>query len=921
MKTFLYDVLKHLNDNNIELTDYVFILPSKRAGNFLKSQIPEVTNKTNFAPEIISIEEFVQDIAKLESISNTELLFKFYEVYVKYTPKARIESFDKFSTWAQTLIQDFNEIDRYLIPQAQIFDYLKSIQEINQMHWSLNHENSSLIDGYLAFWNLLHVYYEKLVNALQEEALGYQGLIYRYSVEKLDDYIKINNKQYIFIGFNALNAAESKIIQTLLNCNKAQIFWDTDKYFVNNYNHDAGLFLRDYKRTWTYFKTNAFNWQSSNYTKPKHINVVGVPKQVGQAKYIGSLLDHIMISKGSINDTAVVLGDESLLLPVLNSIPKSIQNINVTMGLPLHEVPVAAFFDILIKFQEKNKGELYYKDIVNIIGHPIIRGLFFVDGIDFHQKIINHLQVNNLTFISVTSFCNLFDKVAYLLLVLFDPWYNDIDGVLIRVFEVLTHIKTYLDSDKSSNLLVLEQLYHINHVFEEINKLNLRYKFINSIKSFYTIYNEILKGETLDFKGEALKGLQIMGVLESRVIDFETVIISSVNEGVFPSGKSNNSFIPYDVKLENGLPTYKEKDAIYTYHFYRLLHRAKHVYILYNAEIDSLNGNEKSRFISQLEIDNIHDINHRLLSTPIPQIDNEPEVVSKTISILNRIEQVASKGFSPSSLTSYIRNPIDFYYQKILDIKEDNQLEEFVAANTFGSIIHDTLEEFYRPFINQLITVNDVKSMKLKVDNTVRKHFSALYKLGTIDKGKNLIAFEISKRYVTNFLNHEINDLQKGNTIKIIEIETSLNVDVDVPEVNKTIRLNGKVDRVDLYNGTLRIIDYKSGKVEQGQVEVVNWEDLITDYKKYSKSFQLLMYAYMMHKRTPLNLPVTAGIISFKNLKKGILNFSKKDKLGARAVKDVYINANVLNEFEQQLKVLIIELFNPNIDFVEKETL
>ena len=433
------------------------------------------------------------------------------------------------------------------------------------------------------------------------------------------------------------------------------------------------------------------------------------------------------------------------------------------------------------------------------------------------------------------------------------------------------------------------------------------------------IYKELLSSETLDFQGEPLQGLQIMGMLESRVLDFETVIISSVNEGILPSGKSNNSFIPFDVKWENKLPTYKEKDAVYTYHFYRLLQRAKNIYILYNTEADVLTGGEKSRFITQLQLEGVHQINHQIIAPQVPVIKPPLNEIYKTTELLNQIIEVAKQGFSPSSLTNYIRNPIDFYYQKILKIKEHDDAEETVAANTLGTVVHNTLEDFYEPFVGTFLTVENIKSLKPKIDERVSYHFKNEYKEGDITKGKNLIIFEIAKRYVSNFLDLEIEDLKAGNQIKIIAIEAKNDVLFDIPELKFPVNLTGKVDRVDEYNGVTRIIDYKTGHVKQSSVEIVNWEDITTDYDKFSKSFQVLTYALMMHQSNQIKLPIEAGIISFKNLNNGFLKFAKKDKAGPYAKKDVLITEETLNEFGNELKQLILEICNINIPFTEKE--
>jgi superfamily I DNA/RNA helicase len=465
----------------------------------------------------------------------------------------------------------------------------------------------------------------------------------------------------------------------------------------------------------------------------------------------------------------------------------------------------------------------------------------------------------------------------------------------------------------------LEYLFRFNELFNELSSLNTKYQHIKDVSTLFSIYKELLSSETLDFQGKPLQGLQIMGMLESRVLDFETVIISSVNEGVLPSGKSNNSFIPFDVKLENKLPTYKEKDAVYTYHFYRLLQRAKNIYILYNTEADVLTGGEKSRFITQLELEGVHNITHQIVAPQVPVIEASLQTIEKNESLQSDIVNLAEKGFSPSSLTSYIRNPVDFYYQKILKIKEHDDVEETVAANTLGTVVHNTLEDFYKPLVGTFITAEIIKNLKSQIEQKVSFHFKNEYKEGDITKGKNLIVFEIAKRYVSNFLDLEIQDLKAGNQIKICAIEADNEVMVAIPELGFPVKLVGKVDRVDEYNGITRIIDYKTGRVEQNQVEIVNWDEITTDYKKYSKPFQILMYAYMMHLMGTINLPIEAGIISFKNLNAGFLKFAKKDKSGNGAKKDVLITNETITNFKAELKQLILEICNPNIPFTEKE--
>jgi ATP-dependent helicase/nuclease subunit B len=917
MVSFIKTVLLDLKEKGLELEDLNFILPSKRAGVFLKHQLSTLLEKPIFSPQILSIEEFVEELSGLKNLPNTELLFRLYETYKGLTKASDLEPFDSFSKWAQILLQDFNEIDRYLIPQEHIFDYLNAITELN--HWSLEAQQNDLIKNHLKFWKRLKEYYIAFTDNLLHSKQGYQGLIYREASENLEAYIENNsNSLHIFVGFNALNESESRIIQGLLQSELAQIYWDIDKIFINDTIHDAGLFTRGHKKKWNYFKSQPFNWTTSHYSEQKNIQVVGIPKLIGQAKYIGQLLEEINQTNKNLSSVAVVLGEENLLIPVLNSIPESITKLNVTMGLPLRYVPLASFFEHLFSVHKNKTQSFYYKDVITILSHPSVYPLFEVSSGNTSRTIVEHIQKNNLVYITADELCHHAPSNKELITLLFQPWDDKSKIALKHCSDLIFKMKLNFDTNKLNNSLELEYLYRFNTLFNQLSELNSNYAHINSITTLHSIFKELLTTETLDFKGEPLEGLQIMGMLESRVLDFETVIISSVNEGILPSGKTNNSFIPFDVKVENSLPTYKEKDAVYTYHFYRLLQRAKNVYILYNTEIDALKGGEKSRFITQLEIEGIHQIKHTIVSPEVPIVEKQLKQIPKKPLVIKALKKLAFKGFSPSSLTNYMRNPIDFYYEKVLGIRQFDEVEENIAANTLGSVIHNTLEDFYKPLEGDLLTLNHLKIFKTKNKETVTKHFKDLYKDGDFSKGKNLIIFEIAQRYILNFINSEIESLKKGHQIKIIAIEADEKIEIKIEGLNFTVKLTGKVDRIDEFNGVTRVIDYKSGKVEQNKVEIVNWEDLTLDYNKYSKAFQILCYAYMMHQKKLITLPIEAGIISFKNLNSGFLKFGKKDTPFSRS-KNQVINEETLNNFEIELKKLIIDICNPNTDFIEKE--
>ena len=917
MISFIKTVLLDLQTKKLDLQDLHFILPSKRAGVFLKHHLSTLIEQPIFTPEILSIEEFVEELSGLQTLPNTDLLFRLYETYKHLTPESEQETFESFSNWAQILLQDFNEIDRYLIPQEHIFDYLNAIKEIN--HWSLETNQTELITNHLKFWKQLKTYYSAFTENLLQTKQGYQGLIYREAADKLESYIKNTpNKTHIFLGFNALNTSESQIIQGLLKNELAHIYWDIDKAFIDDNIHDAGWFTRQHRSQWDYFKTNPFNWVTSHYTEEKNIQAIGIPKLVGQAKYIGQILEELTQTETNLSKIAVVLGEEELLLPVLNSIPKDITKLNVTMGLPLHFVPLASFFEQLFITHKLNPKQFYFKDVISLLSHPSIYALFETENNNVSSEIVAYIQKNNLVYLTVSDLKQIATSHLDILDLLFSSWNNEPKMALKQCSDLIFKMKSNLDNDKQKHSLELEYLYRFNILFNQLTELNSNYNYLNSIIALQTIYKELLSSETLDFKGEPLEGLQIMGMLESRVLDFDTVIISSVNEGILPSGKTNNSFIPFDVKIERELPTFKDKDAVYTYHFYRLLQRAKNVYILYNTEVDALKGGEKSRFITQLDIEGIHNIEHKIISPDVPTVDQHLQEIIKTPSVIEQLKVLSNKGYSPSSLTNYMRNPIDLYYDKILGVKEFDEVEENIAANTLGSVIHNSLEDFYKPLEGSVLTIEHLKAFKSQTKDMVTKHFEILYNKGGFSSGKNLIIFEIAQRYISNFLNQEIESVKNGNEIKILSIEADEAIEIKIEGLDFPIRLKGKVDRVDSFNGITRVIDYKSGKVEQNKVEVINWEDLTTDYDKYSKSFQVLCYAYMMKQQNRIELPIEAGIISFKNLNEGFLKFGKKASSHARS-KDQLITQETLDDFEIELKKLITEICNPKINFTEKE--
>lgn len=899
-----------------KLSELTIILPNKRAKVFLIEALKNETSKTIIAPEITSIEDFVQDVASIRSVDSIELLFEFYEVYLSITEKKNQQSFELFANWAKTLLQDFNEIDRYLLDPSHVLSYLKDIEDIKK--WGLEvDQKTKLLENYIDFWKLLPLYYDSLYNHLLFKSIGYQGLVYREAVNNLNHFSNtIGKRVFIFAGFNALNAAEEKIVQHLLALDQAKIYWDSDQSFLNDPYHDAGLFLRRFKESWKYYKSNVFEWIVDDFSQSKNIQVIGTPKTIGQAKLAGSIIEKLIDENPTalLDKVAVVLGEENLLVPVLYSLPSSVGALNITMGYSGKNNPSQIFVAKLFKMHTNalsRKGSsyvFYYKDVLDILTHPL------VEPYANAHKLVQIIKENNYTFITHHKIFELHPESSAFFNLLFEKWENGSIAVLRNISALLIAIKDHFSNDNEEEKIAKAFVYGVFKVINKLINYYAKHHHIDNIDTLHAIYKQIIDLAEVSFEGEPLRGLQIMGVLESRVLDFETVIITSMNEGKFPAGKSQNSFIPYDVKRELGLPTFKEKDAIYTYHFYHLLQRAKNIYLIYNTENDGLDAGERSRFITQLEVEKKlrHNITFDIYNPELPTTAYEPISVAKSELVMERLREIAAVGFSPSALTSYIRNPIEFYFQKILRIREVEEVEENIALNTLGTIIHETLKALYEPFIGKFISENDLLNCFKLLDDEVLKQFKLVYKEGEIKKGRNLLAFEVAKRNVSNFLRMELEAVRNNESIQIVALEQTFEREFNHPKLPFPVLIKGNVDRIERRDGKIRIIDYKTGKVDKANVVLKTWNGLTQELKN-DKIIQVLAYAYMFEEHAG-NLPIEVGIISFKNLKSGFLPFGFKEDKDLKVI----VTPEILNSYLDEIANLLSEIFDMNIPFEEK---
>lgn len=911
MQSFISETLDSILKTTKSFENVVFILPSQRAKVFLKQTLKDKIS-VGFLPEALNIEQFVQQVSGIEKADSIQLLFHFYTIYKNLEKEP--DSFDTFSSWAFTVLQDFNEIDQHLVDTKEIFVYIRDIERLKKWSVTGTFTETEFMKDHYSFLEKLNNFYPPLYQFLLEKKIGYQGLMYREACSNIDGYIeKTAHKKFFFIGFNALNKAEEFLFQKVLESNNSEIYWDLDVLFFNT-NHQAGTFIRKYKKEWKYYEKNPLKTLSNSFSGPKNIQIIGASKNTTQIKYAGEILENFTDFK----NTALILADETLLPITLNSLPKNINAINITMGYPLKDIPTTSLlfsiFQLFVsqeKLQKTNVNEFYHKDVVRFLKHQSVYKLLSDKNSALVDNFIEEIGKENLIFISKAQIESiLIDTTASVksgISAIFNS-YTTINEFLDRILNLIALLK------EDVTTLEKEYLFRFYTAFTQLKTLQTEYEYFTDLKTLYLFFKQLISSETLSFQGEPLRGLQLMGMLETRVLDFENIILTSTNEGILPASSQQNSFIPFDVKIEFGLPTFKEKDAIFSYHFFRLLQRAKNIFILYNTEHDVFGSGEKSRFVTQLEMMR-DDIIYKNISPKVIPSKTALKKIPKNEVTFERLKELAEKGISPSALTNYLYNPISFYKQKILKIKEFDDVEETVAFNTLGNVVHEALDELYKPFVGRFLSEENVSKMEKEAINLVKKHFKIQFKNGDISTGKNRLIFEVANRFVSNFLFKEKELLKdKKNKLKIIATEENLFTEITIEGIDFPVKLHGQVDRVDELNGVLRIIDYKTGMVSSANLRVPEFENLRDE--KHLKAIQVLLYAYLFTKSKNYNFTqlLEAGIYSFKNLNSGFLPI---DFALPRKKPETNITPEKLEEFITELKTYIKEIYNPEIDFIE----
>ena len=929
-----------LNEPSKDYSEQMIVFPTRRACLFFKKEFSKAITKPLWAPKVISINEFMEDFSGLIIPDRLSLIFELFEVYKTFFKE---EEFDDFYPWGQMLLNDFDEIDRSMINAHALFNHITDIKKIEgdfaldesdllevQKFWNeisgTEKDTSILKKEFLKIWDALNPIYKQFRKRLLDKKNGYEGLAFRLiAEEKL--MLNIPYSKIIFAGFYAPSRAEQQVILQLQKKGQAIVWADADSYYTDQVSQEAGKFFRK-KGIWD----ENLKWKANHFADTeKNIEITGVPLQYGQSRSLGKKLEDIYLnSPADIENTAVVLPDENMLFPILYAIPGQIERINVTMGYPLRNTPLYHLFTSMLyllknaRTEKDNNISYYYKDVNRIIRHPYIMQLHPKKCLQFLKKMqdeglirVSSKDLNEI--ITEEPFSILFSKEAV----------TDIAGYFLHLISFLanTGIK-----EKKLKLSEIEKEYFF-HFFTLTQRLSDLLKGANykaNIHLYQNLLLEIIDSSRIPFSGEPLNGLQIMGFLETRVLDFENLLIPSMNEGALPPASKKHSYIPYSIRKAYGLATFEDHDAIYSYHFYRLLQRAKNIYLYYDTEVKSLSGGEKSRYLLQLKYElsqkftNIK-FSEKLQSTSINTYPDETITIQKDQAVMDILEKYYEnieeekeedkekeekkegiaeeakknqRSFSSTALNTYISCSLQFYFKYIAGIKEFEEVDEVIAAKHFGSIFHKAMEYFYQD--QNEISIEFLEEQKEKLPHIINKAFKDILKGHDHETGKNLLVKSILTELIKRLIDNEI----KEAPFQMMYQEKKILIPYMIGHSQRPIMLNGAIDRIDKKNDIYRILDYKTGKVKIGKTDISEFF-VNADHKI---SLQAYFYGLLLKNEMAID-KIQIGIYPVKKPADRIVYFNDGEP----------IPDYQFESFEEGLKKLFNELYNPSIPFKQTE--
>lgn len=941
METFLKQVAHDLyNKTEGNFTKVAIVFPNKRASLFFNEYLAQESDRPIWSPTYVSISELFRQSSDLSIADPIKLVCDLYKVFQKATGSK--ETLDDFYFWGEMLIADFDDADKNMADTHALFSNLKDLNELMDNYdfleegqkealsqffhnFSIN-QVTELKQRFISMWNVLGDIYTEYKALLESQSIAYEGMLYRQVIEQLDVEALPYNK-YIFVGFNVLNKVEHTLFKKLNEAGKAMFYWDYDTFYLNKTPHEAGEFIRRNLRDFPSELPASF---FDNLNQPKEVTFIESPTENGQVRYLPQWIRENLTSQEK--ETAVVLCNEALLQPVLHALPDNVKHINITMGFPLSQTPAYSFVNALMELHTSgynpNNGRYLFAEVISVLKHPYTRQLS-----PEAEKQEQTLTRDNRFYPLPSEL-----KQDNVLELLFTPRRNNLD-LCSMLSEALKEVAVIYQQQAASHSDAFDQLYR-ESLFKTYTLVNRFHTLIESKElnvqagTFQRLLTRVMSSSSIPFHGEPAIGMQVMGVLETRNLDFRHLIMLSVNEGQLPKAGGDSSFIPYNLRKAFGMTTIDHKIAVYAYYFYRLMQRAEKVTLVYNTATDGINRGELSRFMLQFLIEWGYPVLRKQLEAAQSPQSSAPIIIEKTPDVMERMKSVfdirnnPKALISPSALNCYLDCPLKFYYKYVALLSAPDEVTADIDSAKFGSIFHYAAEHIYKDLTahGKLISrenletlLKDEVRLQTYVDNGFKELFFNLPQNEQPEyNGIQLINSAVIVKYIQQLLR---NDLRYapftfvGSEQRIFE-----NIEICTSTGDIQSRIGGIIDRIDSKGESLRIVDYKTGGDADTPANVQSL--FIPDKKRSNYVFQTFLYASIVCKklREKNDSRLVAPALLYIH-RAASENYSPVIQMGEpRKPKEPVDNfAQYEGDFRENLKTLLEDIFNPDISFTQTE--
>ena len=949
MATFIEEVASRLYDRyGDEVSSLTIVMPSKRARLFFAEALAKVSMRPMWEPSYTSIDDLMCQVSAIRKADKLRLVAKLYKVYSVYHD----ETFDEFYHWGEVLLADFDMVDKYLVDASQLFSNISDLKEIEADMSYLSAEQIELINRFwrtltgdkgvavdsssakgrfLKVWRSLAAIYKEFRSRLRTLGIGYTGMIYREAVERLEqsDASLSGEKRYVFVGFNALSKCEKALLRYMQQNCRVEFYWDYDNYYAENKFQEAGMFIRENIQLFPPVEGVSHD----NFRNIGEVNVLSTSSNVAQCQSVVDILEDIASKNGGRldKDTAVVLTDENLLMPLLYALPERFKikcetigdrvvekpAVNVTMGYPLQNTLVYSFVERLLELQKhariSKSGEatFYYVDVDGLLSHPYVADVSTSQYAALRAEIVNHrlFQVPVSMIATTPLLKTLFHKT--------EGWREESEYLLNVIDTISTASSSGEESAFRSEFLSIafDALVKLQNVVEQCD--------IEISKPVYrSLVRRHLQSERVPFTGEPLEGLQIMGILETRNLDFKNVILLSMTDNNFPGSRATDkSFLPYGLRYGFEIPTAEHHEGVYAYYFYRLVERAENLYMLYSSAADDKSTGEPSRYIRQIEYETNFDINYTNVGVEVSLSDSSNIEVEKNDEVFEKLLRFTrDKALSPTAFSTYVKCPLKFYFNVVERLRPEDELEESVDNMTFGNIFHEAADLLYSQIKGDAEPAARLEELRKRgevercVDMAIAKVYfgnedGVLPELG----GELLIIRNIVREYLgANLLNYDI----RNNDFVVAETECDVKMDmpIDVEDGSYVVKLGGRADRIDsLNNGLMRVIDYKTGKprLNYNGVEALFYGEPIAT-KRESNIINTLLYSMMLSYERGRDVRPELYYVGSMVREDYSPRFVESIDRKSRTL-EAY--SEVAEEFEEQVKKTLQEMFSRSVSF------